>query len=147
MASPTTPTGDQLDNPAFFETVQVNEVSTGGEMSRATSFNMISKHGSNDWHASAYYKHENSGLNATETFNRASGLKKAPYILHEADADVSGPIIKNRTWFYGAWIRQLDPAGLFYPAHHAEPADAQWGFQPVLHCDQGPVQQPHALPE
>ncbi|MBZ5623213.1 MAG: carboxypeptidase regulatory-like domain-containing protein [Acidobacteriia bacterium] len=106
-------TGDQLDNPAFFETVQVNEVSSGTELTRATSFNMISKRGANDWHASAYYKHENSGLNATETFNRASGLKKAPYILHEADADLTGPIIKNRTFFYAAWIHQVIPLGSF----------------------------------
>jgi hypothetical protein len=106
-------TGDQLDNPAFFETVQVNEVSSGSDMTRATSFNMISKHGANDWHASAYYKHENSGLNATETFAKAAGTRKPPYILHEADADFSGPVIKNRTWFYVAWIHQAIPLGSY----------------------------------
>ena len=106
-------TGDQLDNPAFFETVQVNQVTSGTDMARATSFNMISKRGANDWHASAYYKHENSGLNATETFARAAGLKKPPYILHEADADLTGPIIKNRTWFYAAWIHQVIPLGSY----------------------------------
>ncbi len=105
--------GDQLDNPAFFETVQVNEVSSGSDMARATSFNMISKRGSNDWHVSAYYKHENSGLNATETFARAAGIRKPPYILHEADADITGPIIKNRTWFYVAWIHQVIPLGSY----------------------------------
>jgi len=106
-------TGDQLDNPAFFETVQVSQVTSGTDMARATSFNMISKHGANDWHASAYYKHENSGLNATETFNRASGFRKTPYILHEADADLTGPIVKNRTWFYVGWIHQAIPLGSF----------------------------------
>ncbi len=106
-------TGDQLDNPAFFETVQVNEVSSGSDMTRATSFNMISKRGSNEWHASAYYKHENSALNAYETFAKAAGTKKPPYILHEADADFTGPIIKNRTWFYVAWIHQAIPLGSY----------------------------------
>ncbi len=53
-------TGDQLDNPAFFETVQVNEVSSGADNSRAASFNMISKRGANDWHVPAYNKHETS---------------------------------------------------------------------------------------
>ena len=99
--------GDQLDNPAFFETVQVNEVSSGADMSRATSFNMISKRGSNDWHASAYYKHENAALNAREYFTP----RKTPYILHEADADLTGPIIKNRTFFFVAWIHQAIPLG------------------------------------
>ena len=106
-------TGDQLDNPAFFETVQVNEVSSGADNSRATSFNMISKRGANDWHVSAYYKHENSALNATETFARAAGIRKPPYIFHEADADFSGPIIKNRTWFYVGWIHQVIPLGSY----------------------------------
>ncbi|MBZ5580837.1 MAG: carboxypeptidase regulatory-like domain-containing protein [Acidobacteriia bacterium] len=100
-------TGDQLDNPAFFETVQVNEVSTGTDMARATSFNMISKRGANDWHASAYYKHENAALNAREFFTPY----KTPYILHEADADVTGPIIKNRTFFYFGWVHQAIPLG------------------------------------
>ncbi len=106
-------TGDQLDNPAFFETVQVNEVTSGSDSSRAASFNMISKHGSNDWHVSAYYKHENSALNATETFAKAAGVRKPPYIFHEADADVSGPVIKNRTWFYFGWIHQAIPLGSY----------------------------------
>jgi hypothetical protein len=106
-------TGDQLDNPAFFETVQVNEVSSGTDMARATSFNMISKRGTNDWHASAYYKHENSALNATETFAKAAGTKKPPYILHEFDVDLTGPIIKNRTFFYVAWIHQVIPLGSY----------------------------------
>ena len=38
-------TGDQLDNPAFFETVQVNEVLRGGRHVARHQFNMISKRG------------------------------------------------------------------------------------------------------
>jgi len=99
--------GDQNDNPAFFETVQVNQVGAGADTSRATSFNMISKRGSNDWHFSAYYKHENAGLNAREFFTP----KRTPYILHETDVDATGPIIKDRTFFYAAWFHQTIPLG------------------------------------
>jgi hypothetical protein len=70
---------DQNDNPAFFETVQVTPVNGGADAARATSFNMVSKRGTNAWHASAYYKHENSALNAREYFSP----KKTPYIFHE----------------------------------------------------------------
>ncbi|HWR53354.1 MAG TPA: carboxypeptidase regulatory-like domain-containing protein [Bryobacteraceae bacterium] len=101
--------GDQNDNPAFFETVQVTSVSSGADASRATSFNMVSKRGSNDWHASASYKHENSGLNAREFFDMRP--KKSPYILHETNFDVTGPIIKDRTFFYVAWFHQTIPLG------------------------------------
>jgi hypothetical protein len=99
--------GDQNDNPAFFETVQVNQVGSGSDSSRATSFNMISKRGSNEWHASAYYKHENAGLNAREFFTP----RRVPYILHEYAVDFTGPIVKDRTFFFVAWFHQAIPLG------------------------------------
>ncbi len=101
--------GDQNDNPAFFDTVQVTQVSSGADASRATSFNMVSKRGSNDWHGSASYKHENSGLNAREFFDYRP--KKSPYILHETNFDLAGPIIRDRTFFYAAWFHQNIPLG------------------------------------
>jgi hypothetical protein len=105
--------GDQNDNPSFFETVQVNSVSSGADISRATSFNMISKRGNNDWHASAYYKHENSALNAMEFFAKQNpnNKKNPPYIFHEFDMDFTGPIIKDRTFFFVAWFHQSIPLG------------------------------------
>lgn len=107
--------GDQNDNPAFFETVQVNAVGSGADASRATSFNMVSKRGNNDWHFSAYYKHENSALNAMEFFAKQNpkNTKNPPYILHETDIDGSGPIIKNRTFFFAAWFHQKIPLGSY----------------------------------
>ncbi len=101
--------GDQNDNPAFFDTVQVTQVSSGADASRATSFNMVSKRGSNDWHGSASYKHENSGLNARDFFDYKA--KKSPYILHETNVDLTGPIIKDRTFFFVAWFHQNIPLG------------------------------------
>jgi hypothetical protein len=101
--------GDQNDNPAFFETVQVTSVSGAADSSRATNFNMISKRGSNDWHGSASYKHENSALNAREFFDRKP--KKSPYILHETNFDLGGPIFRDRTFFYAAWFHQSIPLG------------------------------------
>ncbi len=99
--------GDQLDNPSFFDTVQVTPVNGGADSARATNFNMISKRGSNVWHAAAYYKHENSALNAREYFSP----KKTPYILHEWEGEVNGPIWKDRTWFFFAWFHQSIPLG------------------------------------
>ncbi len=99
--------GDQNDNPAFFDTVQVTEVSGSADSSRATNFNMISKRGSNQWHGSASYKHENSALNAREFFTP----RKVPYILHETNIDASGPIFRDRTFFYAAWFHQAIPLG------------------------------------
>ena len=101
--------GDQNDNPAFFETVQVTPVNGGADSARAANFNMISKRGSDTWHAAAYYKHENSALNAREYFSP----KKTPYILHEWEGEVNGPIIKDRTFFFLAWFHQSIPLGFW----------------------------------
>ncbi len=101
--------GDQNDNPSFFETVQVTPVNGGADSARAANFNMISKRGTDTWHAAAYYKHENSALNAREYFSP----KKTPYILHEWEAEVNGPIIKDRTFFFFAWFHQSIPLGFW----------------------------------
>jgi len=99
--------GDQNDNPAFFETVQVTPVNGGADSARAANFNMISKRGADTWHAAAYYKHENSAMNGREYFSKT----KTPYILHEWEGEVSGPIIKDRTFFFFAWFHQSIPLG------------------------------------
>lgn len=99
--------GDQNDNPSFFEAVQVTPVNGGADSARAANFNMISKRGSNTWHAAAYYKHENAGLNAREYFSPY----KTPYILHEWEAEANGPIWRDRTWFFFAWFHQAIPLG------------------------------------
>ncbi len=102
--------GDQNDNPAFFETVQVTPVNGGADSARAANFNMVSKRGTDIWHAAAFYKHENAGLNAREYFSP----KKTPYILHEWEGEVNGPIWKNHTYFFFAWFQQQIPLGSWY---------------------------------
>src|SRR5436305_11696251 len=105
-------TGDQDDNPNFFEVVSVTTVAGGADNARAASFNMVSRHGSNAFHGGAYYKHENSALNARDFFSPT----KTPYIFHEFEAEMSGRIIKNRTFFFAGWMHQSIPLGSFRTA-------------------------------
>ena len=102
-------TGDQNDNPNFYEVVQVTTVNGGADNARAADFNMVSRHGSNAFHGGAYYKHENSALNARDFFSPS----KTPYIFHEFEAEASGRIIKNRTFFFAGWMHQSIPLGSF----------------------------------
>jgi hypothetical protein len=102
-------TGDQNDNPNFFEVVQVTTVDGGADNARAADFNMVSKHGSNGFHGGIYYKHENSAINARDFFAPI----KTPYIFHEFEGEASGPIIKNRTFFFVGWMHQAIPLGSF----------------------------------
>src|SRR5262245_22879983 len=105
-------TGDQNDNPNFFEVVSVTTVAGASDNARAASFNMVSRHGSNSFHGGAYYKHENSALNARDFFSPS----KTPYIFHEFEAEASGRIIKNRTFFFAGWMHQAIPLGSFRTA-------------------------------
>lgn len=102
-------TGDQLDNPSFFETVQVTNVSAAADGARVTNFNMVSKTGANSFHGGVYYQHENSALNARLFFDQ----RKNPYILHEFEMEQGGRIIKDRTFFFVAWFHQSIPLGFF----------------------------------
>ncbi|HEY1339291.1 MAG TPA: carboxypeptidase-like regulatory domain-containing protein [Bryobacteraceae bacterium] len=105
-------TGDQNDNPNFFEVVSVTTVDGGADNARAASFNMVSRHGANAFHGGVYYKHENSALNARDFFSPT----KTPYIFHEFEAEASGRIIKNRTFFFAGWMHQSIPLGSFRTA-------------------------------
>jgi hypothetical protein len=100
-------TGDQLDNPNFFATVQVTTVTPGADSARAVNFNMVSKRGGDQFHGQAFYRHLNSALNSRGFFDP----RKAPYIQHEWEGEASGPIWKNHTYFYFGWFHQSIPLG------------------------------------
>src|SRR5215813_4766420 len=100
-------TGDQNDNPNFFATVQVTTVIPGADSARSVNFNMVSKRGENQFHGAAFYRHFNSALNSRGFFDP----KKAPYIQHEWDGEITGPIWKNHTYFFFSWFHQSIPLG------------------------------------
>ena len=96
-------------NTSFHEEVQISLVNSSAENSRVTSYNMTSKRGANQFHGMVYYKHFNSGLNARNYFDRI----KTPFIQHEWQGEASGPIWKDKTFFYASWFSQKIPLGSF----------------------------------
>jgi hypothetical protein len=106
---PNDTSGDQMDNPNFYEVTQVTTVNADVDSLRAGSFNMISKHGSNDFHGDAYYKNENNFLDASQ--DTIPATRKIPYLFHEFEAQLGGRIIKNRTFFFVGWMHQAIPLG------------------------------------
>jgi hypothetical protein len=100
-------TGDQLDNPNFFATVQVTTVTPGSDSARSVNFNMVSKRGGDQFHGQVFYRHFNSALNSRGFFDP----RKSPYIQHEWEGEVSGPIWKNHTQFFFGWFHQSIPLG------------------------------------
>jgi len=102
-------TGSQGANMNMYEEVKVTAVNNTADQSRVASYNAISKSGSNAFHGEVWYKHVNSALNAREFFDTA----KPVFLFHEWQAEVSGPIWKDHTFFYGAWFSERFPAGSF----------------------------------
>jgi len=101
--------GGNTNNVSFYEEVQVATANNTADNARVSSFNMTSKRGSNQLHGGVYYKHFNSGLNARGFFEPV----KIPFIQHEWQAEVSGRIWKDKTFFYGSWMAQRMPLGTF----------------------------------
>src|SRR4030095_12124367 len=72
----------------------------------------ITKSGSNTFHGSAYEFYNGNHLNSMSNLDKAAGNKEAPYLIeHQFGGTLGGPIIKNKTFFFGSlqrWtIRQL----------------------------------------
>src|SRR5881296_150325 len=102
-------TGEQSNNMNFFEEVQVVTVNASAENSRVAAYSMVSKRGQSQFHGTVYYKHFNSGLNSRLFFD----ARKTPFIQHEWQAEAGGPIWKDKTFFYAAWMEQRIPLGFF----------------------------------
>ena len=77
------------------------------------SYNTIAKSGSNQFHGELYYKHVNSALNAREYFDPT----RIPFLFHEWLAEGSGPVIKDKTFIYGAYFSERFPAGSYKRAN------------------------------
>jgi len=101
--------GNQATNMNTYEEVRVVTVNNTADKSRAASFNSTSKRGSNALHGMAYYKHTNSALGARSFFDP----EKTPYKFHDFYAELGGPIIRNRTFFYVGWTHIRVPASSF----------------------------------
>lgn len=98
-----------INNMLDFEELTVVAVNNRADQSRVANFNMVSKRGTNAFHGAVSYTHFNSALNARGFFEP----KKPVLIEHRGHADVSGPIFKNKTFFYASYFHQRLPAGSF----------------------------------
>ncbi|MGH9673882.1 MAG: carboxypeptidase-like regulatory domain-containing protein, partial [Bryobacteraceae bacterium] len=99
--------GGNTNNVNFYSDVQVATANNTADNARISSFNMTSKSGSNQFHGMVYYKHFNSALNARNFFDP----RKTPFIQHEWQAEASGPIFRDRTFFYASWFAHRMPLG------------------------------------
>ena len=100
----------QTVNMEDVEEVKVNVVGNSPEYSRVGMYDTITKHGTNDYHAEASYYDRNSALGARGFFEP----ERPQVIYNTINLSGSGPIRKNRTFFYGLWNGERVHEQTFY---------------------------------
>src|SRR5580692_10650871 len=63
--------------------------------------NLITKSGTNAFHGGVYEYFRNTQLNANDFFANSAGIGRAEFHQNQFGGSVGGPIIKNKTFFFG----------------------------------------------
>jgi hypothetical protein len=99
-----------VQNMFDFDELQLVAANNSAEFSRVGNFTLTGRGGSNEFHGRVFYDLVNSALNARNTFQPY----KVPYKEHRGAASVSGPIIRNKTFFYGSYNMVRIPSSTFF---------------------------------
>jgi hypothetical protein len=113
------------------EEVKVVPVNNSAEFSRATYYNVVTKRGTNDWHGEASYYHRNSALAARGFFEP----EKPHKLYHTFNLSGSGPIIRNKTFFYALWNGERVPEHTFHLSDVPTAAMRTGDFSQLLKLD------------
>lgn len=90
------------DNIQEYRIVTHNATAEFGRNSGA-NIALASRGGTNELHGNIYDYWRNPILNARDWFVNAQGGEKPEFRIHQFGADAGGPVIKNRTHWFGSW--------------------------------------------
>jgi len=82
--------------------------------------NTVTKSGTDVFHGDAFYYNRNSGVgNANDAIDKANGLSRPIDVLQQFGADIGGPLIHNKAWFYFDYEQQRrkQPISVINPAY------------------------------
>jgi Carboxypeptidase regulatory-like domain len=98
-------TGAIQSRPPGLDTVQEFRVETSvssAKVERPASAVFSTRSGTNEFHGSVFETGRNSGFGVAR--QRQDTFSKAPHLVrNEFGASMGGPVVKNRTFFFGAW--------------------------------------------
>lgn len=92
------PSIEALDDVA----VQVHLYDAEAGRTGGGTFNVATKSGTNDWHASGFYQARPRWGTANNFFSEKLGVPLPQTYFHLGGAGLGGPVIKNRTFFWGS---------------------------------------------
>jgi hypothetical protein len=101
---------NQLNDILDAQEVTVVTTNNTAEFARVGYLNLVTKAGGNQFHGQAAYWNDNSALSARQFFDTA----KAKVLIHTVAVNASGPIIKNKLFFYGSANILYIPSKQFY---------------------------------
>ena len=91
--------------------IQTNAYSAEFGRSSGALINAVIRSGSNNLHGTLYEFHRNDNLDAANFFANRSGLKKPFRLRNQFGAAVGGPIVRDKTFFFGDYEGLRDRAG------------------------------------
>jgi len=86
--------------------VQPNVYNAGYGGAGAGFINTVTKSGTNEFHGDAFYYNRNSGTGANDAVDKAAGNPKPVNVLQQFGADIGGPIVKDKMFFYFDYEQQ-----------------------------------------
>ena len=69
----------------------------------------VTRSGGNAYHGEAFYYYRNDALNANTFFNNAAGIEKEKVLIHQFGFNVSGPIVKDKLFFFFNYEEERSP--------------------------------------
>src|SRR5581483_2131809 len=99
----------QASNVHAMQEVDIVTGNNSAEFSRPAYISMATKGGTNQFHGRAAYWHQNSALSARNFFDAT----KPKNLFHTMNAEISGPAIRNRTFFFFSWSGQRWPSSTY----------------------------------
>jgi len=95
-------------NPEVVGEMRVIQSAVDAELGRgAGQIQVTTRSGSNAWHGSGVWNIQNTALDAADFSVKSRGLKPNWRNVNNYTATLSGPIVKNRTFFFFSWEQQI----------------------------------------
>lgn len=118
----------QTANVHIMQDVNIVVGTNSAEFSRPGYINMTTKGGSNQWHGTAAYWHQNSALSARNFFEARKPASK----FHTYHGELSGPAIRDHLFFFVSMSGQDWPGGNYILRDVPTAAMRQGDFAEVL---------------
>src|SRR5262249_38759662 len=109
-------------------TIWTRQIDLGGTGNAAMRINVVTRRGANAFHGRAFEDFRNSALNANSWLNNARGVQRGVLKLNDFGGAVSGPVIKNKLFFFGTYAESIQPNGLTATATYLSPSAQQGLF-------------------